>query len=42
MKLCCAEELEEAAKLSIITRGIKMRQLNAEQVADLERHFKLR
>jgi 3-dehydro-4-phosphotetronate decarboxylase len=36
------EELEEAAKLSIITRGMTVRQLNTGQIADLEQHFKLR
>ncbi len=36
------EELEEAAKLSIITRGMKVRHLNGAQIADLEKHFKLR
>lgn len=36
------EELEEAAKLAIITRGMKVRLLDAEQIADLDRHFRLK
>jgi ribulose-5-phosphate 4-epimerase/fuculose-1-phosphate aldolase len=36
------EELEEAAKLAVITRGMKVRLLDAGRIADLERHFKLR
>jgi ribulose-5-phosphate 4-epimerase/fuculose-1-phosphate aldolase len=36
------EELEEAAKLAVITRGMKVRLLDAEQVADLDRHFRLK
>jgi hypothetical protein len=31
-----------SAKLSIITRGMMVRQLDSEQIADLERDFKLR
>jgi ribulose-5-phosphate 4-epimerase/fuculose-1-phosphate aldolase len=34
------EELEEAAKLAIITRGLKVRYLSAAQIADLEKTFK--
>jgi 3-dehydro-4-phosphotetronate decarboxylase len=36
------EELEEAAKLAIITRGMKTRLLDAGQIADLDRHFRLK
>jgi ribulose-5-phosphate 4-epimerase/fuculose-1-phosphate aldolase len=37
-----AEELEEAAKLVILTRGMRTRMLDAAAIADLDRHFKLR
>lgn len=37
-----AEELEEAAKLAVITRGMKVRLLDARQIADLDRHFRLK
>ena len=36
------EELEEAAKLAILTRGMNVRLLDAEAIADLDRAFKLR
>ena len=36
------EELEEAAKLAIILRGMKVRHLAPEAIADLNAHFKLR
>ena len=36
------EELEEAAKLVLLTRGMNIRLLDAGQIADLERNFKLR
>lgn len=36
------EELEEAAKLAIVTRGMKVRHLDAAQIADLDRHFRLK
>ncbi|WP_413992632.1 aldolase [Labrys okinawensis] len=36
------EELEETAKLVLLTRGMKVRLLDAGQIADLERNFKLR
>jgi 3-dehydro-4-phosphotetronate decarboxylase len=37
-----AEELEEAAKLVVVTRGLKVRNLDADQVAVLNAAFKLR
>jgi ribulose-5-phosphate 4-epimerase/fuculose-1-phosphate aldolase len=36
------EELEEAAKLAIITRGMAVRMLDEAAIADLNLHFKLR
>lgn len=36
------EELEEAAKLAIILRGMKVRHLTPAVIADLDRHFKLK
>jgi ribulose-5-phosphate 4-epimerase/fuculose-1-phosphate aldolase len=36
------EELEEAARLAILTHGMKVRLLDAGQIADLDRHFKLK
>jgi ribulose-5-phosphate 4-epimerase/fuculose-1-phosphate aldolase len=36
------EELEEAAKLVILTRGMAVRLLDAAAIADLDLHFKLR
>ncbi len=36
------EELEEAAKLVILTRGMPVRMLDAAAIADLRRHFTLR
>lgn len=36
------EEMEEAAKLAIILRGMKVRHLAPEAIADLDRHFKLK
>lgn len=36
------EELEETAKLLLVTRGMNVRHLDAGQVADLERNFRLR
>jgi ribulose-5-phosphate 4-epimerase/fuculose-1-phosphate aldolase len=36
------EELEEAAKLAILTRGMKLRLLDAVQIAELDRHFRLK
>ncbi len=36
------EELEETAKIVLLTRGMKVRLLDAGQIADLERNFKLR
>jgi ribulose-5-phosphate 4-epimerase/fuculose-1-phosphate aldolase len=36
------EELEEAAKLALLTRGMGARPLDRDQVADLERAFRLR
>jgi ribulose-5-phosphate 4-epimerase/fuculose-1-phosphate aldolase len=36
------EELEEAAKLAILTRGMQVRLLDAAQMADLDRHFRLK
>ncbi len=36
------EELEETAKLVVLSRGLPVRRLDAEQVADLERSFRLR
>jgi ribulose-5-phosphate 4-epimerase/fuculose-1-phosphate aldolase len=36
------EELEEAAKLAIITRSMKLRLLDAVQIAELDRHFRLK
>ena len=36
------EELEETAKLLIVTRGMKVRHLDAGQIAELERTFRLR
>ncbi|MEP9389464.1 aldolase [Mesorhizobium sp. KR9-304] len=36
------EELEEAAKLAIILRGMKIRHLAPEAIADLNQHFKLK
>lgn len=37
-----AEELEETAKLAIVTKGIAVRHLTDEQIAELERLFTLR
>ncbi len=36
------EELEEAAKLLILTRGMSVRTLDASAIADLNQHFKLK
>ena len=36
------EELEETARLLIVTRGMNVRHLDAGQIADLEQHFRLR
>lgn len=36
------EELEEAAKLAIILRGMKVRHLSADAIADLNKTFKLK
>jgi ribulose-5-phosphate 4-epimerase/fuculose-1-phosphate aldolase len=36
------EELEEAAKLAVILRGMKVRHLAPEAITDLNRHFKLK
>jgi ribulose-5-phosphate 4-epimerase/fuculose-1-phosphate aldolase len=36
------EELEETAKLLILTRGMNVRHLDAGQIAELEQTFKLR
>jgi 3-dehydro-4-phosphotetronate decarboxylase len=36
------EELEEAAKLAIILRGMKVRQLSPEAIADLNKNFELK
>jgi ribulose-5-phosphate 4-epimerase/fuculose-1-phosphate aldolase len=36
------EELEEAAKLALLTRGLPVRVLAPEALAELERHFKLK
>jgi 3-dehydro-4-phosphotetronate decarboxylase len=36
------EELEETAKLAVLARGLPVRHLTGEQVADLERSFRLR
>lgn len=36
------EELEETAKLLMVTRGLKVRNLDAGQLAELERTFRLR
>jgi ribulose-5-phosphate 4-epimerase/fuculose-1-phosphate aldolase len=36
------EELEEAAKLAIITRGMAVRMLDQAAIADLDLHFKLK
>lgn len=36
------EELEETAKLLMVTRGMKVRHLDAGQIAELERTFRLR
>jgi len=36
------EEVEEAAKLAVILRGMPVRRLDEAAVADLNRHFKLR
>jgi ribulose-5-phosphate 4-epimerase/fuculose-1-phosphate aldolase len=36
------EELEETAKLLIVTRGMKIRHLDAGQIAELEQTFRLR
>jgi len=36
------EELEETARLVLLTRGMKVRLLDASQIADLERNFKLK
>ncbi|MEJ0084967.1 MAG: aldolase [Pseudomonadota bacterium] len=35
-----AEELEASAKLALLTRGLPVRLLGADAVADLERHFR--
>jgi ribulose-5-phosphate 4-epimerase/fuculose-1-phosphate aldolase len=37
-----AEELEETAKLILLTRGMAVRTLDAAAVADLENAFRLR
>ena len=34
-----AEELEEVAKLTLLTRGLNPRPISAADVADLRRHF---
>ena len=36
------EELEEAARLAILLRGMKVRHLSPEKIADLNQHFKLK
>ena len=36
------EELEEAAKLAIILRGMKVRQLSPEAIADLNKNFEVK
>ena len=36
------EELEETAKLAVLSRGLAVRHLSPEQVAELERSFRLR
>jgi ribulose-5-phosphate 4-epimerase/fuculose-1-phosphate aldolase len=36
------EELEEAARLAILTRGMPLRLLDQDQIADLDRHFRLK
>lgn len=36
------EELEEAAKLVILTRGMAVRMLDQDAIADLDQHFKLK
>lgn len=36
------EELEEAAKLAVVTHGMRLRLLDAEQIEDLDRHFRLK
>ena len=36
------EELEEAAKLVLLTRGMAVRMLDASAIADLNHHFKLK
>ena len=36
------EELEEAAKLAVILRGMKVRHLDPAAIADLNQHFKLK
>lgn len=36
------EELEEAAKLAVILRGMKVRHLAPAAIADLNRHFKMK
>jgi ribulose-5-phosphate 4-epimerase/fuculose-1-phosphate aldolase len=37
-----AEELEETARLVILTRSMNVRRLSAEQIAELDASFKLR
>jgi hypothetical protein len=37
-----AEELEETARLVILTRSMDVRRLSAEQIAELDASFKLR
>ncbi|WP_216602372.1 MULTISPECIES: class II aldolase/adducin family protein [unclassified Ruegeria] len=37
--VCAAEELEETAKLLLVMRGMPIRMLDAEQVAELKETF---
>lgn len=37
-----AEEVEEAAKLALLTRGLPVRRLSAAELAELDLHFKLK
>lgn len=41
-KSFAVEELEEAARLAILLRGMKVRHLSADAIADLNRTFKLK
>jgi hypothetical protein len=36
------EELEEAAKLALLTRGLNVRHLSANAIAELEATFRMR